>query len=335
MENYNQYPVIKRRFIYYGLPISALVIFSVVFLDLADRLYPAAVFHFLLSVISFMMVFVTRRLRSPELAINSFLLITFLAISGQFFISPHDASLPIWMAVFPVLFLFVAGIKIGLRWSALLMLIFTVRMYLYPKFTDTVGVSDVIYANTMVVFLMTVGMMYLYEKVSNQYQDLLNVQAKTDYLTGINNRRAISETLENEISRVRRYKKSVALLLIDVDYFKKINDQHGHDVGDKVLCAIANIIRSSVRTSDMPARWGGEEFLVILPETDVAGARVVAERIRIGVASHRFPNLNQVTLSIGIAGMKLEDDSNTLIKKTDLALYRAKEAGRNRVELAA
>ena len=335
MVNFNHYPPIKLRFIAYALPICALVLFSTVFLDLADDLVVAAGFHLTLAIVCLIMVFVTRRLKRPVLAINSFLLLSFFALAGQFFISPEDASLPIWMGVFPILFLFVAGVRIGLCWSLVLMTVFTARMYIYPKFVGDVGVSDVIYANTVIVFLFTIGMAYLYEKVSSQYQNMLNDQAKTDYLTGINNRRAISAALENEILRAKRYKKSASLLLIDIDHFKKINDQYGHDVGDKVLRIIADIICKSVRSTDMAARWGGEEFLVILPETDAHGAKILAERIRTRVASYQFSQIDNATLSIGVSTMILDDDPDTLVKRTDLALYRAKEAGRNRVEAEA
>ena len=161
--------------------------------------------------------------------------------------------------------------------------------------------------------------------------------AFTDPLTELFNHRYFQETLAHEFIRARRYAKPLSLMVIDIDFFKKFNDTHGHLVGDKVLRHVAGIFNSSVREQiDTVARYGGEEFAVILPETMIDGARLFAERIRSKVEltplNHEGKEL-QVTLSIGVSCTMVTqcDKTSDLIEAADIALYRAKDAGRNQV----
>jgi diguanylate cyclase (GGDEF)-like protein len=161
--------------------------------------------------------------------------------------------------------------------------------------------------------------------------------AITDGLTGLFNRRHFTQTLRHEISRARRHKSKVSLVLFDIDDFKKLNDTKGHPEGDKVLVRTAALIKEGVREIDMASRYGGEEFAVVLPETSRTGAFVVADRVRQRVENHfrRTRGVSNVTLSGGVASFP--DDATTLpdlIKKADLGLYRSKAAGKNRITLA-
>jgi len=164
------------------------------------------------------------------------------------------------------------------------------------------------------------------------YKDIETL-AITDGLTGVYTRRYFVERFDEEIRRSALRKSSLAFLMIDADYFKMINDQHGHLTGDQVLKEIANIIQENVREIDIVGRFGGEEFCVVLPDTDTEGARVVAERIRKSAEKRlikAYDNTVRVTLSIGIAiypsdGKMLEE----MMDKADWALYRAKSQGRN------
>jgi diguanylate cyclase (GGDEF)-like protein len=155
----------------------------------------------------------------------------------------------------------------------------------------------------------------------------------TDYLTGINNRRAIIGYLEAEIERCRRYKRSCSIMMLDLDYFKQINDQHGHQVGDDILVLVANSISDTCRVADHVGRYGGEEFLIVLPETSESEALELAERIRQTIASLKLDIGLSLTVSIGVACLSLqtEVDSYTFIKQADDAVYKAKEQGRNQV----
>jgi diguanylate cyclase (GGDEF)-like protein len=159
--------------------------------------------------------------------------------------------------------------------------------------------------------------------------------ADTDPLTGLANRRRLDHSLTSLYSSSRRHQFDISALVIDIDNFKRVNDQFGHPCGDRVLKMVADSLRSYLRLEDVGARWGGEEFVVILPHTNLKGAVLVAERIRILVASNSVPGPDDVmvavTVSVGVAstsdGVKQED----LIEVADANLYLAKQSGRNRV----
>jgi two-component system cell cycle response regulator len=164
--------------------------------------------------------------------------------------------------------------------------------------------------------------------------------AQTDPLTQILNRRALTERITAEMERALRYDSTMALLMIDLDHFKKVNDTYGHLVGDDVLRDVAQLLAETIRGSDIVARYGGEEFLVLLPETDDEGAEKFAERIREAVESHAFSNatdepLLRLTASVGVAvfpAARIESVED-LFARADAALYRAKADGRNRVRM--
>jgi len=162
--------------------------------------------------------------------------------------------------------------------------------------------------------------------------------ATTDPLTGLANRRALLSALQVEIAHARRHGLPLCFCLMDVDHFKSVNDTHGHAAGDQVLAAIGGLLRRGLRTPDVPARWGGEEFVVILKQTDGTGAMVAAERIRKAAEAliiHSSGKRIPITVSIGVAEFSTEDSSEALIERADSAMYRAKVAGRNRVERTA
>ena len=163
--------------------------------------------------------------------------------------------------------------------------------------------------------------------------------AYRDGLTGLYNHRYFKKVFEKEVQRALRYKLPLSLLMLDIDFFKKVNDNYGHQVGDDVLEKVANVLMRLVRNCDIAARHGGEEFAVILPETDMNGAKVLAQRLRRGVEQERINskgNCVSVTISIGVAGTDLVKKSvsmDTFIEQSDQAMYTAKHKGRNRVEL--
>ncbi|HBR58200.1 MAG TPA: hypothetical protein DEA22_12155 [Blastocatellia bacterium] len=153
----------------------------------------------------------------------------------------------------------------------------------------------------------------------------------TDPLTGLLNRRYLEERLSEEISRARRRRSEICLLMIDVDYFKSYNDSFGHTAGDTALRLVANALKESLRAADVAARYGGEEFSILLPQTSVEEAVIIADRIRMSVEKIAFPK-RKVTISIGIAGyLPAFEEPKDWIAAADLALYEAKGLGRNRV----
>jgi diguanylate cyclase (GGDEF)-like protein/PAS domain S-box-containing protein len=159
--------------------------------------------------------------------------------------------------------------------------------------------------------------------------DRLVSDSVTDALTGLYNRRYFNNNLKAESERSDRYGSYLSLILFDVDYFKKYNDTFGHTEGDKVLSMIGNIIKKCIRQSDSGCRYGGEEFAVILPQSNIDSARVVAEKIRKRVESETAESNDGVTISAGISQYLIKQNLTEFLKNSDSALYKAKESGRN------
>jgi diguanylate cyclase (GGDEF)-like protein len=157
-------------------------------------------------------------------------------------------------------------------------------------------------------------------------------EATHDYLTKLFNRQELNNKLEEEIKRYKRYKENLSIIMFDIDNFKNINDTYGHNIGDDVLIAIANISKQNIRSTDLLARWGGEEFLLLLPQTTILDAKKIAEKIRIKVENSNLiaDNSIVVTISLGITLFNENDTKNNFLKRVDEALYQAKTLGKNR-----
>lgn len=168
------------------------------------------------------------------------------------------------------------------------------------------------------------------ETETNHYKQL----SMLDQLTGLLNRHGLTHYIDKNFSAEQSQK--VALIIIDIDYFKKINDFHGHFVGDIILQKIAHVLRDNIRATDYAARWGGEEFLIVMPDTDSIDARAIAEELRVQVASVCFDDLPdlQVTISLGVGAIDGVEPFHMLFRRVDVALYQAKAQGRNRVIMA-
>lgn len=157
----------------------------------------------------------------------------------------------------------------------------------------------------------------------------LLADADTDGLTSLYNRRKAEYVLEQEFDRALRYGRPLSLVLFDVDHFKLVNDTRGHPVGDLVLAGIARRIKRSMRATDHLARWGGEEFMLICPETDTEGATIIAERMRRAIKRRPFHAAGVVTASFGIGSYSGEGNVDILVKRADQHLYAAKQRGRD------
>ena len=170
-------------------------------------------------------------------------------------------------------------------------------------------------------------------------RETLHAQSVRDPLTGLFNRRYMEETLEREIHRAVRTNFPIGIVMLDIDYFKKLNDTHGHEAGDMVLMEIGKKIRDNIRVSDIACRYGGEEFLLIMPNADLEITRLRAEKMRADIEAgnivYQRQDLGPITVSFGVAGFPDHaQTSETLLKKADEALYLAKKLGRNRVEVS-
>lgn len=175
-----------------------------------------------------------------------------------------------------------------------------------------------------------------YQRSLKELTESLRDQARRDPLTGLANRRDMLEQLDNQVNRAKRYGEPFSVIVADVDHFKDVNDKFGHHAGDIVLTRVADQLRATLRTQDWCGRWGGEEFLICLPHTDLNGASVVAEKLRTNVAAatvnHEGSEI-RVTVSLGVAFYRPEDDLDTVVRNADRAMFQAKRKGRNRVDV--
>ena len=194
-------------------------------------------------------------------------------------------------------------------------------------------------ATFSVVLVSSVGFVFMSRDRSDESN---RIMAARDPLTGVANRRSLIAALDRDVARAIRMRQPIALMMVDIDHFKHVNDRYGHPAGDEVLCCVVEVLRQRVRAQDLVGRYGGEEFMVLLPDTGLAGAEQLARELCRAVATSRCPAQGagpagvEVTVSIGVFGGHLEsgDSWDMLIAAADRALYEAKNNGRNRVEVA-
>lgn len=245
-----------------------------------------------------------------------------------------------WVLVVCIFALFVARTQYGNLWAAGYYLIF-IGFGLSRIIPDAgAGLSEATYQSLLHHYLAMgalILLFFIFARLKHTYMqnsletEQLRQRANTDYLTGLPNRRKMTNLIEEALERAQRYSQPFSILLFDIDHFKDINDSHGHDVGDDVLRRIAAIVAENVRKVDRVSRWGGEEFLILAPEADLAHATQFARRLKRVIAEHTHNPAGSVTASFGVASYCTGDTLHDVLKRADRALYRAKELGRNRV----
>lgn len=264
------------------------------------------------------------------------LLFTYLIASGG-----EGNTGPLWFYVFPPLLFYLTSLKGG---TAILLFCYLLAILVF-QFPDMPGVSAEYSTDFKIRFFATLTFESIFcfvleagrLRARNKLVALAQAHehaARTDELTGLANRRDMQSRLNTEFSRFERSGHHFSVVLIDLDLFKRINDDFGHDAGDEVLRQFADLVRQIVRQSDVAARWGGEEFLLLLPDTTLLQALTLAERLRAEVAATRFHHREQtlpVTISAGVCSISKSGSINELLKQADVQLYNAKESGRNRI----
>lgn len=172
------------------------------------------------------------------------------------------------------------------------------------------------------------------EEIVSIRTEQLEKLASIDDLTQLYNRRKFNSLLEQELARNMRYGRDLSIIMFDIDHFKNINDSFGHATGDATLSTLARLCSDAIRNTDILGRIGGEEFMLLLPETPKQNARILAERLRDMIANHPFPGVEHITISMGVTAVYENDTIDSLFSRVDIALYAAKENGRNRVVVA-
>ena len=199
------------------------------------------------------------------------------------------------------------------------------------------SLQSVFILNLAISFGVTLLVLLLTLLTVNRYQQRIERIASTDALTGLLNRKSLELLFQRAMLLSRRTAQPMSAILFDIDFFKRVNDTHGHLWGDKVIRGVAEVARASVRASDVVTRWGGEEYLVLLNDCSLAQAMEVAENLRAAVERHDFgmpePRV-PVTISLGVAEYRLDESESAFFSRADSALYQAKHHGRNRVHAA-
>jgi len=264
-----------------------------------------------------------------------YLLMFYLVHSGGV-----DNTGPLWIFMVAPVSLFLLGLKNGLVSIGIFLFITSIILFYPNNELLSTYYSQSFKLRLIYSFLTTTFLSGCYEysrhqsyshlkDLSQQYENL----SKYDPLTGVSNRRDATNKLEVEQRKISLNKKKLSIILCDVDHFKRINDEFGHEIGDQVLVKLAERFSQLMRQQDLVARWGGEEFLIMLPDTNVAGAQLVAEKIHAsltGLTMNIIDTVPEITVSMGIAEVKAEDDIKKTISLADQYLYEAKNSGRNR-----
>ena len=180
------------------------------------------------------------------------------------------------------------------------------------------------------MLILTLAYFYYYLRLK-RLKDKLLLLSITDKLTGLYNRAKLDEVISHEKARLDRYDSVASLILMDLDFFKAVNDNFGHLTGDRVLIEFSNIIKKNVRTTDAVGRWGGEEFLVVCPKIGIKAATELAEKLSAIVRAHSFSGVGHITFSAGVSQFSRNDGVETTLKNADKALYYSKDAGRDKV----
>lgn len=277
-----------------------------------------------------------------------------IAIVRSLILQEHTFALPsIYIAVvygFAVFFYFSPIISFGIYLVTCVVIIILLPVF-QPEIIHITYAQDIV-TNNIIAWIASIINYQRYVKEYKSQQTIFykneELQAKTekiqktnqvlqyisnvDALTNIYNRRKLNEILEIEYERCKALHKKISLIIMDVDLFKSVNDTYGHSVGDKVLEQLGELLKKNVNPNDKVGRWGGEEFLIICPETSFEEAFGLAEKIRICTQNHDFQLKKNVTCSFGVATSKATDTITNLIIRADKGLYKAKASGRNRVE---
>ena len=214
------------------------------------------------------------------------------------------------------------------------------KWYLFVEKSESQATSDIrytLYLNLLLCLVVTSIVVFLTHVSLKRYQSELEMMATTDSLTGLPNRRAFDIVVEVLFSESLRKKTQIAILVLDIDHFKSINDKYGHLGGDHVLSDVAVTIKGCMRASDFVCRWGGEEFLMVVKDSDAHGLLLLAEKIRLTIESKEITYKNeniQITASLGAAIAESDETINQIIERADAAMYQAKLSGRNQVVLS-
>ncbi|SNR91483.1 GGDEF domain-containing protein [Desulfurobacterium atlanticum] len=236
-----------------------------------------------------------------------------------------------WVALFPLVSFILYSYNTAVIFSSIFLFAFLFLDFGISRVPFWMKLFYLQEISTFYLFMVLGG--YFYSKTLKEHETVMQYFATRDMLTGALNRHKFLEFLSHEFEKSKRFNLPLSLIMFDIDFFKKVNDTYGHDAGDMVLKRVVEIVKNNIRKIDKLVRWGGEEFIILAPNTDVKGAVCLAEKLREEIEKADFGKIGKITASFGVAGMADGDTVDDLLKRVDEALYKAKQKGRNRVEI--
>ena len=335
-ENFRQ-PHVISLFALVGMSIAAIM--GVIALFNENSILSATLF--LASFIYFIAYYTYKKLENIALSSAVILYSLYLLMFYLVFTGGVENTGPLWIFIVSPVSVFMHGLKRGLVDITIFITIISTIMFMPTDIVAHAAYSTEFKLRLIYSFLTVTFLSALYEYSRGQsYKHILELSKKYqklahfDPLTQLSNRRDALQILKQEQARLRRNNEPLSVILCDVDHFKKINDQYGHNIGDAVLIDLAKIFTNNIRKQDCVARWGGEEFLFILPQTFAKNACVIAEKIQEKMQAHRFNYKGKtikVTVSMGIEQLNEGQSIDEVINSADKYLYQAKDSGRNQI----
>ena len=332
MQYYQDNELKKVKILFIAIGIAAGIVFSLlsgfftIHKTASPENYLVITFAVLGPVFLYFLISQSRFERTTLVLLSALVFVSQIVV---FYLNINDPSHMVWFAVYPIIFLFLLGYPSGMYWASALIAAFII----VAIFVN--GISF-LFTNGDFIFLLFIFLLYTFISSAHAWeiskrQQIISGIAERDPLTTMLNRRAFMPMLDNEIKRIKRNPniQNLTVVMFDIDNFKTINDNFGHNVGDKILVELSDIITSWLRKEDTVARWGGEEFIAMFRETDLAEAEHVVEKLRDKIEKHRFDEVNHLTCSFGIAKYRKDEQRNELIKRADRSMIRAKQKNKN------
>jgi len=301
--------------------------------------YTLAIVLLVASFIYFLARFIQLKIKNHVVSSSVVLYSLYILMFYLIYSGGANNTGPLWIFMVAPVSLFLHGLKVGLIELGVFVLIISILLFTPDNALLATTYTEDFKTRLVYSFLTTTFLSAFYEYSRHKsYVDLTNLSikykalSKFDPLTHLPNRREALNKIEFEQNRLNRNQSSLCVILCDIDFFKKINDRYGHDAGDFVLVELSKLFLTIIRKQDLVARWGGEEFLFLLPDTDKAGAQIFTKKLHEVLSSHYFEFQNkslQITVSMGVSEVTSQQDIEQNITLADENLYKAKHSGRN------
>jgi len=317
------------RFSRYLLFLGLLILPVLAFIDIQAGYWLPAWSKLISIVVCLLGLGLSFKSKRPDLIrYGAAVTLLFMSLVGAIYKLDHIESL-FWLPVLPILFCFLVGVRHGGMYSLGFILIYVSAYFLYFKFTGKQPIDFNTWLYSLLTFFTALLTIIWCIKQHERDGWSLKQEAEIDYLTGVANRRGFIRRMQMETARVKRYAEDLSLIVMDIDNFKSINDNFGHYEGDQLLQAVVSKTKAQIRQSDLIARWGGEEFVILTPQTNLAACRELAEKLRHSLENAKFSVVGDVTSSYGVTQYRRDENWEDFFQRADTFLYQAKRKGRN------